>query len=82
MAQIALKEVLFHVDPRGAMKEEAKLTLKYYEENAQSFCLDTQDVDFSIFQLEFMKGLPMKGRENTASALSLPPVKALQIRLS
>ena len=44
------------------MKEEAKLTLKYYEENAQSFCLDTQDVDFSIFQLEFMKGLPQGGR--------------------
>ena len=62
VAQIALKEVLFHVDPRGAMKEEAKLTLKYYEENAQSFCRDTQDVDFSIFQLEFMKGLPKGGR--------------------
>jgi len=44
------------------MKEEAKLTLKYYEENAQNFCLDTQNVDFSIFQLEFMKGLPKGGR--------------------
>ncbi|WP_458399801.1 class I SAM-dependent methyltransferase [Mailhella sp.] len=61
--EVTLKEVLFHIELReSAMKEEAKLTLEYYEENAQSFCLDTQDVDFSIFQLEFMKGLPQGGR--------------------
>ena len=44
------------------MNEETVLTLNYYEEKAQAFCHDTQNVDFSAFQLEFLRHLPAGGR--------------------
>ena len=37
------------------MNEETVLTLNYYEEKARAFCQDTQNVDFSDFQLEFLR---------------------------
>jgi SAM-dependent methyltransferase len=44
------------------MNEETVLTLNYYEEKARDFCHDTQNVDFSSFQLEFLRHLPAGGR--------------------
>ena len=44
------------------LDDKIKLTLDYYREKAQAFCDDTQDVDFSAFQLEFTSHLPKGGR--------------------
>lgn len=44
------------------MREEAAQTLRYYNERAEAFCLDTRDVDLSTFQVEFMGYLPEGGR--------------------
>ena len=45
-----------------AMDGEIKLTLDYYNEKAQAFCAETQNVEFSAFQLDFMSHLPKEGR--------------------
>ena len=44
------------------MNEETGLTLDYYNEKAQAFCDDTQNVEFSAFQRAFTSHLPEGGR--------------------
>lgn len=44
------------------MNEETVLTLNYYNEKAQAFCDDTQNVEFSAFQRAFTSHLPEGGR--------------------
>ena len=44
------------------MNEETVLTLNYYNEKAQAFCEDTQNVEFSVFQRAFTSHLPAGGR--------------------
>lgn len=42
--------------------EVTQITLDYYNQKAKDFTQDTQSVDFSCIQSEFMKYLPKKGK--------------------
>ena len=44
------------------MRAETESTLNYYNEKAQAFCRDTQDVEFLEFQRAFTRHLPEGGR--------------------